>query len=322
MALSTATFTKSVSLVEYGKGLPADSLERVFVETMARTSDLLAAMRIMPATNGKFNYEQIGALPSVQMRGLNEPGNNSSGAFTLGEEGVYFMDEYIQVDRALVDNFGPQRRAKQENLKMIAMSQAISRLIVGGNNTTNPREFNGLKNRALTLNKTLFYNSVASGGAALSLAQLDIMNRAVNGMTHWIFPYNLLAYMDAAARNPALTNRAVVYDTDPDYGRKIMKLYDKPVLFGYEPDDSPLLLDFTEVGQGGGGAVTASIYGVALNDDRVMMLEGSPLSVEDEGMIQGQPQYSTHLKWDIGLVHVHPRALARLTSITQATIVA
>ncbi len=322
MTLATPSFSKAVSLVEYGKGLPEDSLERVFVETMAQTSDLLAAMMIMPAKNGKFSYEQIGMLPSVAMRGLNEPGNESTGTFTMGEEGVYFMDEYIKVDRALVDNWGAERRAKQEKLKIIAMSQNISRLIINGDNTTDPRQYNGVKKRANVAGKTLFNNSVASGGAALSLANLDIMNRAVNGMTHWVFPYDLLAYMDAAARNPALTNRAVVYDTDPDYGRKVMKLYDKPVLFGYEPDDSPALLDFTEVGAGGGSAVTGSIYGLALKQDRLMMIEGQPLTVKDEGQIPGSPMLSTNVKWDTGLVHVHPRCLARLTSITKATIVA
>lgn len=322
MALATAGFSKAVSVIEYGKGMPEDSLERVFIETMAQTSDLLGAMMIIPAKQGKFSYEQIGALPSVAFRALNESGNSSTGAYTLAEEGVFYMDEYIQVDRALVDIYGEQRRAKQEKLKVIAMSQQISRTLVNGDNSTSPREFNGIKKRCNVAGKTLFDNSVASGGAALSLLNLDIINRAVNNITHWLFPYDLLAYMDAAARNPTLTNRAVVYDTDPDYGRKIMKLYDKQVLFGYEPDDTPALLSFNEVGTGGGGAVTSSVYGLSMKDDRLMMIEGTPLNVQDEGIIQGSPMYSTHVKWDMGLVGAHPRCAARLTSVAKAAIVA
>lgn len=322
MALAAAGFSKAVSVIEYGKGMPEDSMERVFIETMAQTSDLLGAMMIIPAKNGKFSFEQIGALPNTAFRALNEAGNLSSGSYSLSEEGVFYIDEYIQVDRAIVDNYGPQRRAKQEKLKIIAMSQMISRTLVNGDNTSSPREFNGMKKRSNVAGKTLFDNSVAAGGAALSLLNLDIMNRAVNNITHWLFPYDLLAYMDAAARNPSLTNRAVVYDTDPDYGRKVMKLYDKQVLFGYEPDDSPALLSFTEVATGGGGAVTSSVYGMSLKDDRLMMIEGTPLNVTDEGVIPGSPFYSTHCKWDLGLVNAHPRCVARLTSISKAAIVA
>lgn len=320
--MDAIVYAEAVPLTEYAKGLPDGSLERTMVETFTKTSDLLAAMPIRPAVNGKYKYQRIATLPSVQFRGLNEEGNESSGKFTLDEEGIFYMDEYIKVDRALVDNYGPMHRAKQTELKAIAMSQEISRALVHGDNSDDPREFDGFKRRCTVLNKTLFHNSAASGGGALSLAKLDIVNRAVNGITHWLFPYNLMAYMDAAARNPSIINNAVTQAYDTEMGRVVTKYQGKPILYGYAPDDSPLLLDFDEVASGGGGAVTSSIYGLALRGDRTFMIEGTPMTVRDEGQLIGSPWLSTHCKWDVGLVSEHPRALARLTSITEAAIVA
>lgn len=317
-------YANAVTLAEYAKGLEEGSLERVFIETFTQTSDLLAAMPIRAATKGKFRFERLTQLPTVAQRAFNEAGHESTGKFDMGEEGVFLMDEYIKVDRALVDMAGPDRRYRQERAKMIAMAQNASRVIINGDTTADPREANGFKKRFITQNTNLFDNSVASGGAALSLVNLDIVRRSVNKPTHWIFPYNLMAYVDAAARSPTLTNNQFMQGMDQELARIVTKLAGLPILYGYEPDDSPLLLDFTEVGTGGGGAVTSSIYCVSLDkvDERCFLVEGTPLSVRDEGQLQGQPFLSTAVKWDWGIATVHPRSGARLTSITKATIVA
>jgi hypothetical protein len=319
--MQAIVYTEAVPMIQYALGLPEGSLERVFVETFAKTSDLLGAMSIKPAVNGKYKYSRIANLPSVQFRAINEQGHESTGKLTLDEEGIYYMDEYIKVDRALVDNYGVTHRAKQHEMKIIAMAQKISQTIVAGDNSSDQREFDGLKRRTTVLNKTLFHNNAGAGGGPLSLAKLDVVNRAVNGITHWLFPYNLMAYMDAAARNPALTNNAITQKAD-ELGRTVTMYQGKPILYGYEPDDSPLLIDFNEVGTGGGAAVTASIYGLSLRDNRCFLIEGTPLTVEDEGMIPGEPWFSTHMKWDLGMVNEHSRGIARLTSVTEAAVVA
>jgi hypothetical protein len=319
--MDAVVYSKAVTVSEYAKGLE-EGLSRTMVETMAMTSDLLAAMPMKPSVKGKYKYMQIAELPGVAFRGLNERGNESTGKFTLAEEGIYYMDEYIKVDIAIVKELGMEQRAKQHRLKAISMSQKISQTLVNGDNSTQIREFDGFKRRCLTLNKTLFHNSAGVGGAALSLANLDVVHRAVNGMTHWLFPYDLMAYMDSAARNPALINNSVTQAYDTELGRTVTKLHGKPILYGYDPDDTPALLDFTEVGSGGGAAVTGSIYALALRGDRTFMIEGSPLETRDEGILQGEPWYSTHCSWYLGMVNEHPRALARLTSLTKAAVVA
>lgn len=316
--------TAPLPLAEYAKTLPETSRERVFVENMAKTSDLLAAFPMLPASKGKREFMDIGRLPSVGFRNFNAQGNKDTGTFNLREEDTFPIDEFVEVDRALVDRLGPEHRLKQMELKNIALAQYASQIIIKGD-PSNPgvKQPAGLQSRCSQATINLFHNSVASGGAALSLAQLDLLYWAVNKPTHYIFPRSLMPYMDAAARNSTLTGQSIVYDNGTDsFGRRIMRYKGLPILFGYEPDDTPDLLPMTEVGQGGGGAVTGSIYCVSLGDGKLYGIEQTPLTVGGFDKVVGTPFESAAIKWDWGIAREHPRACARLTSVTATTIVA
>lgn len=315
------TVEKPIFLLDYAAHLPDTAAEKPFVETFAAESDVLRALPILPANMGIREATKTTELPTVKNRAFNEPGNESSGKFELFQEDTFLMDEYIKVDRALVDRFGPGHRAKQERLKTIAMAQHATRIILSGDNTTEPREPDGLKARTKTANIDLFHNSVAAGGAALSLLNLDTVVRAVRKPTHIIAPRTLMPFFDSAARSSTLTNASVTVETD-DLGRHVTKFNKLPILYGYEPDDSPDLLTFGEVGAGGGDPVTSSIYVVSFSQDGFFVIEQTPLAVKDEGQLSGVPFMSTHIKWDWGLMREHPRSVSRLTSITKAAIVA
>lgn len=320
----TPSITAPISLTEYYKTLPENSANRVFVENMARTSDLLANFMLLPATNGKKEFMDIGRLPSVGFRNFNSQGNKDTGSFNLREEDTFPMDEFVEVDRAIVDRLGPDHRYKQMELKNIALSQYASQIIIKGDNSaTGAKQPNGLQVRCNQANINLFHNSVASGGAALSLANLDILYWSVNKPTHWLFPRSLMPYLDIAARNTTLTGQSLAYDNAPDeFGRRIMRYKGLPILFGYEPDDTPDLLPMNETGQGGGAAVTGSIYCLSMGDGKFYGIEQTPLSVGDFERQVGTPFEVANIKWDWGIVREHPRAFSRLTSITATTIVA
>lgn len=319
-----ATITAPLSLAEYAKTLDESSRERVFVENLAKTSDLLAAFPFLPAQNGKKEFMDIGRLPTVGFRNFNAQGNNDTGTFNLREEDTFPIDEFVQVDRALVDRLGPQHRYKQLELKNISLAQFASQIIIKGDNSAaGAKQPNGIQIRCNQANINLFNNSAASGGAALSLAQLDILYWSVNKPTHWLFPRSLMPYLDAAARNSTLTGQSLAYDAAPDeFGRRIMRYKGLPILFGYEPDDTPDLLPMTEVAAGGGAAVTGSIYCLSMGDGKFYGIEQTPLDVGEFTRLTGTPFDVAGIKWDWGIVREHPRAFSRLTSITAATIVA
>jgi major capsid protein gp7 len=321
MAVINVSITTPIPLIEYAKTLSQDNPARTFVENMVENSDVMRAIMFKPVVMGKASYLDIAALPTVGFRGINEAGGEATGNYNLREEDTFFIDEYVKVDRAVVDRLGPEHRAKQEKLKTISLGQMFSQNLVKGDNSLNPRQPNGFQVRCNTLTVNLIHNSVAAGGAALSLANLDQLYWLVNKPTHYIVPRGLMPFFDVAARSNSLTNTVVSFEKD-DFGRVIIKYKGLPLLFGYEPDDSPDLLPFTEVGAGGGGAVTSSIYCVSFRDGGCYAIEQTPLNVEDEGMIKGTPFMSTHIKWDWGVAKEHPRSVARLTSITAATIVA
>jgi hypothetical protein len=310
-----STITAPISLAEYAKTLDESSRERVFVENMARTSDLLAAFPFMPAQNGKKEFMDIGRLPTVGFRNFNAQGNKDTGNFNLREEDTFPIDEFVEVDRAIVDRLGPDQ-------KNIALSQYASQILVKGDNSAaGAKQPNGIQIRCNQAGINLFNNSAASGGAALSLAQLDIIYWSVNKPTHWLFPRSLMPYLDAAARNSTLTGQALAYDNAPDeFGRRIMRYKGLPILFGYEPDDTPDLLPMTEVAAGGGAAVTGSIYCLSLGDGKFYGIEQTPLNVGEFQRQIGTPFDVADIKWDWGIVREHPRSFSRLTSITAATI--
>lgn len=317
-----AAFQKAVPLLDYAKSFDEGTLERAFIDTFAETSDLAAVWPLMNVKGGKHKYTRTAELPDVKFRGYNEPGNTSHGKVTKFEEGVYLMDEYVKVDRALVDELGPQERAQQEHLKAVSLAQEFSRVLIKGDNRADPREPSGMQARATRLDVNLFHNSVASGGGPLSLLKLDQIINSVNGANYLVMDWSFRPFMQAAARNPTLTNSAILMNQTDPLGRKVMSYNGIPILWGYEPDDSDPLLPFNEVGIGGGAPATGSIYAVALRKGRMFGIEGTPLTVRDEGQIQGVPVLSTHMKWDWGIVEEHPRSQARLTSITKAAVVA
>jgi hypothetical protein len=209
-------------------------------------------------------------------------------------------------------------------LTSIALGQFFSQEMLKGDHTSNVRTPNGIQVRcsdATAATGNQIHNSAASGGAALSLTNMDALYWRVNKPTHWIMPRGLMPQWDTAARNNTLVNQTVGYAED-DFGRRIIKFKGLPILFGYDPDDSPDLLPFTEVASGGGSAVTASIYCVSFRPGGFYAIEQTPLTVIPEGPVVGQPMDSTHVKWDFGFAREHSKSLARLDSVTNATIVA
>ncbi len=315
------SITTPITLLEYAKTMDESSPTRTFVENMVQESDLMAAIPFLPAQNGKREFLDISRLPNVGFRGINEPGNEDTGNFNLREEDTFFIDEYVKVDRAIVDRLGMAHRYRQEKLKTIALAQNFSQNLIKSDTSVNARQPTGMQARCNTLNTNLLHNSVASGGGALSLQNLDTIYWMVNKPTHWVFPRSLMPFVDAAARSNSLTNQTFG-DGKDDFGRNIKTYKGLPILYGYDPDDTPDLLPFSEVGAGGGSAVTSSIYCASLRDGGFYAIEQTPLSVEDEGIMKGTPFFSTHIKWDWGVAKEHPRSVARLTSITAATIVA
>jgi len=310
-----------MTLNEYAKGLPMGT-RRAVIEMFAESSDIFQALPF-EGMNGPVyeNHRQV-SLPAPAFRGINENSSTGAGRLEPFQEASYLMDHDIDIDIALVRRYGEERRAQNERMVIAAAGKKWVDTFIGGDNATEPREFNGLQARSALYSRTLA-NSNASGGAALSLAKLDQAINMVNksgGKSYIIAPFDSIPLWIAAARTTTLSG--FVIQTWDEIGKPKMSYGGLPFLWGYEKDDHTPVLAFDEVGSGGGSAVTASLYVVCFGEGKVHGLQQSPMAVDDVGLLEDRITMRTHLSWDVGLVDGHKYSFARLTSWTNAAIVA
>jgi hypothetical protein len=313
-----------LTITEYAKGLAIEDVRRPPIEMFARSTDVFDAMPFEGLKGSVFVYYRQAVLATPQFRAINESSSSGHGVITPLQENTAIIDHDIDVDRAIVDRHGPERRNYEEMMGMTAFGQLWATTVIKGDQSTNARVFNGLQVRANKYSRTIA-NSAASGGAALSLANLDKTINAVNNPTHIIAPYQSRPLWIQAARNTTLSG-FVMQEFDVSGSKGVGGLKASyaglPFLWGYPKDDHPYMLDFNEVGSGGGAAVTASLYVVSFGEGRLRGLNLRPMETRDIGLLQDGKTYRTHLNWDVGMVDEHKYCIARLSSWTNAAIVA
>lgn len=309
----------SLTLVEYAKGLDPSDKSRPFIEMFAQSTDIYQALPFEGLNGPVFEGYRTSQLPSPTFRAINEGSSNGGGKITPFQESSFVMDHDIDIDRAIVDRHGPERRMQEEKMLIAAAGRKWVDTFLKGDNTTQPREFNGLAKRSQLFNR-LQSNSGAAGGGALSLLKLDQAINAVNKPTHIIAPFDSKPLWIQAARNSALTG--FVIQTWDEVGGPKLTYAGLPLLFGYEKDDNVPVLQFNEVGSGGGAAQTASLYVVSFGEGKLRGIQLKPMSWDDKGLLENGITYRTHLSWDVGLVDEHKYCFSRLSSWTNAAMVA
>lgn len=308
-----------MTVTEYAKSFAREDVRRPPIEMFAKSTDFFDALPFEGLKGSVFQYYRMAVLATPQFRAINEASSTGHGVITPLQENTAIIDHDIDIDRAIVDRHGVERRNYEEQMGLIAFGQLWATTMFKGDQSTNPRQFNGMQVRANKYSRTT-HNSTASGGAALSLLKLDQAIAQVNKPTHIAVPYLSKALWIQAARTTTLTG--FVMQTWDGVGEPKISYAGMPLLFGYPKDDHPYMLDFTEVGNGGGSAVTASLYVLSLGEYRLRGIQLRPMEVRDIGLLQDGKTYRTHLSWDVGVVDEHKYCIARLDSWTNAAIVA
>jgi hypothetical protein len=307
------------TLIEYAKGLGDDNPARPLIEMFAQKSDILSALPFEGLTGAVYEGYRQSALPSPGFRAIGEASTSGTGKITPFQEASFIVDHDLDVDRAIVDRYGPVRRAREETMAAAAAGKLWTNTFLKGDNSTNPRLFNGLQSRCGVFGRKLD-NSSASGGAALSLLNLDKAINNTHEPTHIIADYTTQPLWIQAARNTSLSG--FVMQTWDQVGSVKMSYANLPILWGYGKDDQGSILPFTEVGAGGGSAVTTSFYVVSIKDGGLKGIQIKPLTFQDMGLLQDGITYRTHMSWDCSIVDENKYCMTRLTSITNAAFVA
>jgi major capsid protein gp7 len=311
-----------ITLPEYAKSFSNEDVRRAIIEMFTEKSDVFEVLPFEGLRGSKYVGFRESTLPQPVFRAINEASSSGHGIITPFDEATYIIDHDIDVDRAIQDRHGPERRNYETKMGVTAFCRLWVDTLVHGDQSVNPRVFNGLNVRATKYGR-LYHNSTASGGAALSLSNLDQVINQVNmgaGKAYIFIPYLSLPLWIAAARTTTITGYLI--QTWEELGKRKIAYGGLPFLWGYPKDDHVPVLQFNEVGKGSGSAVTASLYVMSLGEGMLRGIYVRNLTPEDVGLLQDRKTYRTHISWDVGLVDEHKYCLARLDSWTNAAITA
>jgi hypothetical protein len=311
--------TNLITIAEYAKSFAKEDMRRPIIEMFAASADVFEVLPFEGLKGSVFQYYRQAVLPVPGFRGINEGSTSGHGTITPLQEATAIIDHDIDVDRAIIDRHGPERRNYEEQMGLTAFGQLWVTTFVSGDQSTNARVFNGLQQRSAKYSRT-DHNSAASGGAALSLLKLDQSINKVNKPTHIFAPYDSRPLWIQAARNTSLSG--FVMQSWDGVGELKMSYAGLKFLWGYPKDDHPAPLQFNEVASGGGSAVTGSLYIISMGEGKLRGIQVRPMDVRDIGLLQDGKTYRTHLAWDVGLVDEHKYCIQRLDSWTNAAIVA
>ena len=311
-----------ITLPEYAKGFAREDIRRTVIEMFTQYSDVFEVMVFESLRGSKYTGYREAALPTPVFRAINESSSSGHGIISPFDEATYIIDHDIDIDRAIQDRHGPERRNYEERMGITAFARLWIDTLVKGDQSVNPRVFNGLQVRARKFGR-LFHNSTVAGGSQLSLANLDQFTHQISkksGTFYYFAPFISAPLFIQAARTTTLTG--FVMQTWDQTGMPKLSYAGHRILWGYPKDDHAPVLQFNEVPQGTGTANNGSLYGITVGEGMLRGIQVRPLTPEDVGLLQDRKTYRTHISWDIGLVDEHKYCLGRLDSWTNAPIVA
>jgi hypothetical protein len=307
----------ALTLLEANKLNDGNVKRTAIIEMFAQNSDLLRVLPFMDIPGGSMTYNKESKLPGVGFRGYNEYYTESLGVINPETEVLRISGGWIDVDRAMIKTRGSQVRSEQEAMKVKAMALAIASKMINGDSEVNPREFDGLRKR-INGDQLVSANLTApAANSALSLEALDDAIDRVEHPTHLLMSKQLRNKLTTASRT--MTVAGDIDYTIDEFGQRVTLYNGIPILIADYDETGTRLLQFNEVGPGG-GVNSQSLYVLSIGDGKVTGLQNGPMEVNDLGLVPGTPTYRTDVEWIVGFAVMHGRSCARLWGIQNAAI--
>lgn len=282
------------------------------LSSFAESSPLLRAMPVVTIPGNSYAWVRQADLPSVAFRAVNAAFTPSEGHVETRTEALKLVGGEVDVDRALVQQMGPDIRSVHERMKAVALGQSVGAKIMSASLATNPLEFDGIRARYGGLAPTAAANLISMAGA-LSIKKLDEAIDAVDNVAG----RRVLVMSQAMRRNITafLRTSVSIQTTRDEFGKQV---------YTYNGLD---ILEMDENGNisGASPADTSnqSVYCIALGESGVHLIEGmGGISVRDLGEIPNAPVYRTRIDWAVGLVDESVRCVSRVYGITDVSAVA
>lgn len=308
----------ALTLIEAAKAAQGrgEVVRSAIIELFARASEILRVMPFENIAGNALRYSREETLPGIAFRGVNESYTESTGALNPLVEALFIAGGDLDVDRFLVNTMGDSIRSTHEGMKVKALASEWTRVFVKGDSTTNPREFDGLQKRLV--GSQLIAAGSTSGGDALSLAKLDEAIDAVDNPTHIFMSKRMRSRLTQAARDTTVGG-FITYDKD-EFGRRITRYGDLPILVPYEQNKNTSPLAFDEANPGGGSNVGTSLYVVSIGPAALTGIQNGDMMVDDLGMLDSAPVFRTRVEWYCGMALYSGYAASRLYGVKDAAI--
>lgn len=307
----------ALTLIEAAKLETGDVIRSAIIELYAGSSDILRILPFEDIQGNALKYNREGNLPGVGFRGVNEAYTASTGVLNPITEPLVIAGGDLDVDRFIIQTMGANQRSRHEAMKVRALALSFTRKFLKGDQTSDPREFDGLQTR-VTGNQLIAAGATANG-TPLSLGKLDEAIDQTLNPTHLIMNKSMARKLTVAARTSAVGGN-ISWDKD-EFGRRVMAYNDLPIITVDLDGDGTSILPFTEAATSGTATAT-SIYVVSIGGDGVTGIQNGGVSVRDLGELQTAPVYRTRVEWFPGLAVFNGRAVTRLWSISDAAVTA
>lgn len=288
--------------------------QRVAVIRELAESELIG---IMPFRNvqGGLDYAVEAELPSVGFRGYNETYDETYGVINPQYERLKFFGGDIDVDIQRIKNYGSQAKAEQIQMKVRSMRLTFEDYVINGDESADPRAFDGLKARV-----NVGSSQAVNVNGALSLTVLDELIDAVDGDSKiLLMNKKMRRRLSAASRNTAIGG-FMSYEQDT-FGRRVTMYNDARIVVTDTNAQNVQIQGFTETSS------STSIYCVTFGDLQTTGIQGPAaqgygIDIKEFGEAPDAPVDRTRIDWSIGMAIMNGRSAARAYGITDAAVTA
>jgi len=311
-----------LTLIEAAKLETGDAYKSGIIESYAGSSAVLRILPFETIAGNALKYNRESSLPGVGFRGVNEAYTASTGVLNPMTESLVIAGGDLDVDKFIIDTMGEENRSVHEAMKARSLALAWTNKFFNGDQTDDPREFDGLKKRIV--GDQLIPAGTTNGGTALSLAKLDEALDQTMNPTHLIMNKAMKRLFNAAARGSTLGHQIQI-DIN-EFGIPIMRYAGLPIETVDLDNEGTEIITNTEVtyesAAWGGTATGTSIYIVSVGSDMLTGIQNGGMDVRDLGELQTSPLFRTRIEWYNGIAIFNGRAVTRLGSISTGAITA
>ncbi len=291
--------------------LSNNDLLRGVIEEVIDKEDLFAVLPFTQTQGKAYVYNRENGVVEAEFLDPNEAIPEGAATFSEVVTKVRILAHDVDIDKFLASTMDDtnDQVAIQLAAKAKGLARKYRRTLIIGNNTTNPKEFDGVQ--VLTAACGATQNIVVgANGAALTLSQLDELLDAVPNGADVIMmrPGTIRAYRALLRASGGIGPVEIMME---DFGRPMLSHNGVPII---ENEFIP-----GNIAQGS-APNTCSIYALRLNEtDGLHGLyagDNAGMVVEPIGTVQNKDAWRYRVKWYAGLALKSTKSVARLVGIT------